>query len=72
MAEEIFAPMSGTIIKINIGVGEKVKEDDVIITLEAMKMETEVYSPCDGTIKSISVAVGGSVEEDDILGIIDE
>ncbi len=70
MAEEILAPMSGTIIKINVGSGEKVKEDDVVITLEAMKMETEVYSPCDGVIESIRVEVDGSVEEDDILATI--
>ncbi len=70
MAEEILAPMSGTVIKINVGSGERVKEDDVVITLEAMKMETEVYSPCDGIIESIKVEVDGSVDEDDILAIV--
>ncbi len=72
MTEEILAPLSGTVIKINVGSGVKVEEDEVVITLEAMKMETQIYSPCDGIIESIKVEVGGSVEEDDILATISE
>jgi biotin carboxyl carrier protein len=71
MAQEVTAPLAGTILRINVAQGDKVAEDDDIIVMEAMKMETSVFAPCDGTIKEISVKEGNSVEEDDILCIIE-
>ena len=72
MAQEITAPLAGKIFKINIEVGEAVEEDDEVIIVEAMKMETPVYAPCDGTIKEIRVKEGDAIEEDDVLAVMEE
>ncbi len=47
------------------------EEDDEIMVLEAMKMETPVYSSADGTVKEIKVKPGDTVEEDDVLAVIE-
>jgi acetyl-CoA carboxylase biotin carboxyl carrier protein len=72
MAQEIESPLAGKVVKLNIKVGDKVKEDDEALTLETMKMETPVYVPCDGTVEEVRVHEGDEVEEDDILAIIAE
>lgn len=71
MAEEVQSPLSGKVFKLNIQLGDTVEEDDEIIIIEAMKMETPVFAPCDGTIKEIKVKEGDTVEEDDVLAIIE-
>lgn len=71
MAEEIIAPMAGSIIAVNIQPGQQVKEDDEAFVIEAMKMESIIYVPCDGTIKEIKVNVGDEFDEDDVLGVIE-
>ena len=70
MAEEVLAPMVGKVIKINVQVGDAVKEDDEIMVVESMKLETGIHATCDGAIQAIKVAVGDSVEEDDVLAVI--
>ena len=55
MAEEILAPLAGKIIQMDLEVGKAVEEDDEIMVIEAMKMETPVFAPCSGTIKEIKV-----------------
>ncbi len=67
MTEEVLAPLSGAIWKISVTVDEKVEEDDEILIIEALKMETPVYAPCDGTVKEIYVKEGDAVEEDQPL-----
>lgn len=64
---EVSAPMPGKILGVKANVGQAVKKGDVVLILEAMKMENEVVAPSDGTIASINVAVGDSVESGDIL-----
>ena len=54
-----------------VEVGVVVQEDDEVLVLEAMKMETVVYAPCDGQVAVIKVQVGDQVEEDDLLATID-
>ena len=71
MAQEILAPLAGKVFKLLADVGEDVEEDDEVIVIEAMKMETPVFAPCDGTIKEIKVKEGDSVEEDDVLAIFE-
>jgi len=71
MSKEILAPLAGKIISIEIEAGASVEEDDEVVVIEAMKMETPIYAPCDGTIKEIKVKEGDSVEEDDIIAIIE-
>ena len=64
---EVAAPMPGKILNVKAGVGTAVKKGDVIMILEAMKMENEVVAPQDGTIASINVAAGDSVEAGAVL-----
>jgi biotin carboxyl carrier protein len=71
MSEEILAPLAGKIVKLHIGVGTKVEEDDEALVIEAMKMETPVFVPCDGTVKELKVKEGDEVEEDDVLAIVE-
>ncbi len=71
MAEEILAPLAGKIVTLSIEPGTKVEEDDEILIIEAMKMETPVYAPCDGTIKDIKIKEGDEVEEDDLIAVME-
>ncbi len=63
--------MVGKILRIEANPGQAVEEDDVIIVMEAMKMEIPVVSPGDGTVKSIKVEVGQSVEAGEELAEIE-
>lgn len=67
----ISAPMPGTIHNVSCQVGQTVKCGDILLILEAMKMENEIQSPMDGTVKEIKVAKGQSVESGDVLVIIE-
>ncbi|MGI2259142.1 sodium-extruding oxaloacetate decarboxylase subunit alpha [Shewanella sp. GXUN23E] len=58
---EMSAPLSGNIFKVNVAAGDRVKEGDVVIILEAMKMETEIRAVCDGVICKLFVKEGDSV-----------
>ncbi|HEX7764905.1 MAG TPA: sodium-extruding oxaloacetate decarboxylase subunit alpha [Cellvibrio sp.] len=60
-ARPVPAPLAGNIIKIAVNVGDEVQEGDVLLLLEAMKMETQISAPCSGTITSIDVKTGDSV-----------
>ena len=66
-AISVKAPMPGNIIKVNAKVGDSVKKGDVLIVLEAMKMENDICAPEDGTVASIEVAQGVTVETDALL-----
>ena len=59
---EVPAPLAGTVAKILVAEGDAVKAGQVLLTLEAMKMETEINAPADGTVKGILVAVGDAVQ----------
>ena len=64
------APMPGTILSVNVQNGATVKKGDVLMVLEAMKMENDIVAPCDGTVKQLLVSKGSTVNTDDILAII--
>ena len=64
------APMPGSVSKIVAREGQVVKKGDVIIMLEAMKMQNEMASPVAGTVKSIAVSVGESVKPGQLMAII--
>ncbi len=66
-SEEIKAPMPGLVLRINVKVGDAVKKDQVIMVMEAMKMENEIYAPCDGVISSIPVSQGQQLQSGDLL-----
>ena len=65
--EKITAPMPGTILAVNVANGSAVKKGDVLMILEAMKMENEIMAPCDGAVTSVSVTKGASVESGTLL-----
>ena len=71
MAESVIAPMVGKVFKIECKVGDKVEEDQVILVLEAMKMEIPVVAPTAGTVTAVNVAVGEAVESDTFLAVIE-
>lgn len=64
------APMPGSIVNINVTVGQAIKAGDVLIILEAMKMENDITAPCDGTVKQILTTKGATVNTDDVLLVI--
>lgn len=59
--ETIISPMPGTIINVLVKAGDVVKRNQVLVVLEAMKMENEIVSPRDGTVISVSATKGGAV-----------
>ena len=66
----IKSPMPGNVLKINVAPGQKVNEGDVLLILEAMKMENEVVSTKTGTVAQIVVEKGAVVETDSPLVVI--
>lgn len=68
--ETVTSPMPGNILSVNVQNGATVKKGDVLMVLEAMKMENEIMSPCDGTVVSVNVQSGASVETGAVLCVI--
>jgi biotin carboxyl carrier protein len=71
MSLEVRAPMPGSIVDILVKVGDKVKEEDELIILEAMKMENPIFAPADGVVKEIKVKIKDVVEVDHVLLIME-
>jgi len=63
----VVAPLAGNIWKVEVAAGESVEEGDVIVILEAMKMETEVRAARSGTVVSVDVKEGDAVQVGDSL-----
>ncbi|MBR6488415.1 MAG: acetyl-CoA carboxylase biotin carboxyl carrier protein subunit [Clostridiales bacterium] len=61
------SPMPGTILDVKVSVGAAVKEGDLVVILEAMKMENEIYAPCAGTVAQVLTSKGASVNTGDAL-----
>lgn len=64
---DITAPMPGLILRINVKVGDKVKKNDCVMVMEAMKMENEIFAPCDGTVTQIHVGQGDQLQAGVVL-----
>ena len=62
--------MPGNILAVNVNEGDTVKKGDVLMILEAMKMENEIMSPIDGKVKSVNITKGSSVETGSVLCVI--
>ena len=63
----ILAPMPGTINDVRVKVGDNIKKGQVLLILEAMKMENEIVAPIDGTVVSVDVEKGASVSVGNVL-----
>ncbi|MDO4349584.1 MAG: biotin/lipoyl-containing protein, partial [Eubacteriales bacterium] len=68
--EKVTAPMPGTVLDVKVSQGASVKKGDILLILEAMKMENEIMAPCDGTVKQVVVNKGASVNSGDALIVI--
>ena len=68
--EQVTAPMPGTILKVNATQGAAVKKGDILVVLEAMKMENEILAPKDGTVAQIAVTKGATVDTGALLAVI--
>ena len=68
--EQVTAPMPGTILSINVAAGDTVKRGQVLMILEAMKMENEIMCPCDGKVASVNTSKGAAVESGTLLCVI--
>lgn len=68
---EIESEVTGTVWKIEVAVGDRVEQDDVLIILESMKMEIPVEAPAAGTVSEILVAPEEPVEEGQIVAILE-
>ena len=66
-AVSVKAPMPGNILDVKVAAGASVKAGDVLIILEAMKMENEIVAPQDGTVASVNVNKGDTVNSGDVL-----
>ena len=64
---KVESPMPGTVLKMNVKVGDTVSEGQAVAVLEAMKMENDIVAPSAGTVASINVSVGDSVNSGDVL-----
>ena len=64
---DVTSPVSGKVTEIKVNVGDKVKEGDVLLIVEAMKMANEVHAPVSGTVEEILVRVGEHVNPDEVL-----
>jgi biotin carboxyl carrier protein len=68
---DIKAPMPGLVLNINVEEGQEVKKGDVVLILEAMKMENVLKSPGDGKVKGIKVKKGDAVEKGQVLVVME-
>ena len=65
--EAVKAPMPGTILKMNVKVGDKIEKDSLVCILEAMKMENEIFSPVSGTVTAVNAPQGATVNSGDAI-----
>ena len=71
MGTQVMVPMVGKIVTVTVKVGDKVKEDDQVAVLEAMKMEMPVVAPITGTVKEVCVIPGQEVEAEAVIAVIE-
>jgi biotin carboxyl carrier protein len=64
---KVNAPMPGKILGVKVAAGQAVKKGDVLVVLEAMKMENEIVAPQDGSVASVNTSVGEQVEAGAVL-----
>ena len=71
MATPVMAPMVGKVVSVNVKPGDKVKENDVVAVLEAMKMSVNVYSPASGVVKEVKSNSGDVVNTETAMLVLE-
>ena len=71
MSTPVTVPMVGKIVSVTVKVGDKVKEDDPVAVLEAMKMEMPIVAPVSGTVTELRVNAGQEVEAEAVIAVIE-
>ena len=66
-ATQVTSPMPGSIVSVKVNVGDSVNEGDLVVVLEAMKMENEIFASASGKVVGVSVSAGDSVNSGDVL-----
>lgn len=64
---QILAEVSGTVFRIEVAIGQAVREGDTLLIVESMKMEIPVSAPAAGTVRAVRVAEGEAVQEDTVV-----
>ena len=64
------APMPGKVLSVNVKAGDKVEAGDVLLILEAMKMQNEIMAPEDGTVSDVRVSAGDTVATGDVMVVL--
>jgi glutaconyl-CoA decarboxylase len=67
---QVKSPLPGSVIKVNVSVGQAVKKGDTLLTRESMKMENPILAEQDGTVAQVAVAAGQTVMQDDLLIVL--
>ncbi|WP_347488104.1 biotin/lipoyl-containing protein [Desulfoscipio sp. XC116] len=63
----VLSPMVGKLVSVDVKVGDRVKANDAVATIEAMKMMVKIYAPSDGTVQEIKVTAGDVVNTDTVI-----
>jgi len=71
MSTTVNAPMVGKLVSIDVKVGDKVKQNDAVATIEAMKMFVKIYSPADGEVKEIKATPGEVINPDTAIMVLE-
>lgn len=67
---EVVCPLAGTVLRVDVSVGQTVAAGDPVVLLEAMKMESVIAAPVGGAVTAVNVAAGASVREGQVLAVI--
>jgi propionyl-CoA carboxylase alpha chain len=72
VAGATLAPMPGSVVEVAVAVGDRVTRGDLLVVLEAMKMEHRITAPLDGTVTEVRVEAGTQVDADAVLVVVDD